>query len=255
MLPAAKRQRGDDQDMQDGLEEVGSGLALSKPPAGVPHCYNNNYTVRLTYADTFRHDVDPSGGELQVFRLNSIFDPDYTGTGHQPFFRDMWASQYDYYSVIKTDYEIHVWNAQNDGVTYTAVGTNSQRLGMCVITTRATTNDSDLTANASTVFPNCEMKGVTTAVICPEEHIVLKGSFTPGDFIVDAKDADADSVWTAMGSNPAVPRYFGYHINQALKAQPVGVNENVNVSLEVFVKLNFTVQFTQINPSLRQVPS
>ena len=252
--PPPKRARGD-QDMEDGLDEVGSGLQVTRPPAGVPHNYNNNYTVRLTYADTFRHEVDPSTKNTQVFKVNSLYDPDHSGVGHQPFFRDMWASQYDYYSVIKTDYEIHVWNAVADAVTYTAVGTHGQRLGMAQMTTIATTNYLDLDNMATSIFPNAEMKNATTHVICPEEHLVLKGTLTPGDFVVDAKDADSDTTWTAMASNPAVPRYFGYTLTSALKSQPVGASESTYIALQVYVKFNFTVQFTQINPTLRQVPS
>lgn len=34
------------------------------------------------------------------FRANSIFDPDYTGIGHQPIGHDQWANFYDRYIVI-----------------------------------------------------------------------------------------------------------------------------------------------------------
>lgn len=35
-----------------------------------------------------------------VFRANSIFDPDATGTGHQPLSRDEYASLYENYTVL-----------------------------------------------------------------------------------------------------------------------------------------------------------
>jgi len=37
---------------------------------------------------------------LQVFRGNSIFDPDLTGVGHQPLGHDQWANFYEYYRVL-----------------------------------------------------------------------------------------------------------------------------------------------------------
>lgn len=37
----------------------------------------------------------------RVFKLNSIFDPDHTGTGHQPLGRDQWALLYSHYRVDK----------------------------------------------------------------------------------------------------------------------------------------------------------
>jgi len=51
------------------------------------------------------HDAEPltiSAGAIQkyVYRWNSTFDPDFTGVGHQPMFRDTFAAIYDHYAVI-----------------------------------------------------------------------------------------------------------------------------------------------------------
>lgn len=37
-----------------------------------------------------------------VFRANSTYDPDYTGVGHQPLYRDEMAAVYSYYTVMKS---------------------------------------------------------------------------------------------------------------------------------------------------------
>jgi len=45
---------------------------------------------------------------VHTFRLNSMFDPDYTATGHQPMGRDQWAAFYGRYvvanAVIKAEW-------------------------------------------------------------------------------------------------------------------------------------------------------
>lgn len=47
--------------------------------------------------------LNPSAGLTApyLFRANSIFDPDYTGIGHQPYGHDTYASIYNHYSVAK----------------------------------------------------------------------------------------------------------------------------------------------------------
>ena len=71
-------------DAADGAKEVGQGHLVTVPRS-VPHIYNNNYTVKLTYVDTYTHTVDYTlNAAVQQYRSNSIFDPDLSGTGHQP---------------------------------------------------------------------------------------------------------------------------------------------------------------------------
>ena len=246
-----KRQRS-------GPEQVGNGLDVTVP-RNVPHLYNNNYTVKLTYADNFKHDIaiNGSASTAQVFRMNSIFDPDVTGTGHQPVMRDLWASQYDYYTVIQADYKLRFYNASFDSITYTAVGTSAQRPS-CVNVTHVlgTTNSADITTPANGfIYPQAEMKNTVTELLTPEGYIEFKGSLTPGDFVVDAKDADSDNTWVAVGSNPAVPRFFGYILSPAYWTTFTGQSETLMACIQVQVIIDYTVQFTQMNQSLRSISS
>jgi len=41
------------------------------------------------------------------FRLNNVYDPNYTGTGHQPLGFDQWATFYNKYQVTKAAFRIH----------------------------------------------------------------------------------------------------------------------------------------------------
>lgn len=237
----------------EGAQEAGQGLQVTIPRA-VPHCYNNNFTVRLTYADNYRHDVNYGVAGRQVFRANSIFDPDFTGIGHQPAMRDLWTSQYDFYTVLACDYEIHMYNAGVGSATYTAVGSSPQRIKSCQAHFLRST-DSDDFITTTTVFPIAEMKNVTTKFLPPEDVVTFTGTVTPGDFIVDAKDADSDNTWVAIAANPNVPRFIGYVITASQWAAISGQSVTPFSAIQVYVKLDYTVQFTQINPTLRRVPS
>ena len=191
-LPPAKRARQDMTDEDDGAEEVGSGLQVTKPPRSIPHCYNNNYTVRLTYVDSYLTTLHPGTAATRTFNMNSIYDPDYTGTGHQPFFRDMWASQYDYYAVLSCDYHIEGYNCCVDTVQHTSAGTVNQRLG-CIQATAIPTTDIDDVSPTGYIYPQAEMKNTITKFVPPETTFKFQGTLTPGDFLVDAKDSDSDN--------------------------------------------------------------
>jgi hypothetical protein len=249
--------RGGRSSAEDGAREVGQGLRPTIPKS-IPHGWNNTYTVRLTYADNFRHDLAQSGAAsaFQAFRVDSIFDPDATGTGHQPILRDLWASQYDYYTVLACDYKIRLYNAFADPVTYTAVGTSAQRVGCINATLLRTLTAADFSAAANGVlYPAGEMKNAMTSFLPPEETLEWSGTVTPGDLIVEAKDADSDAIWTAVGSNPTITRYVGYILSPAQWTALVGVSEAPYSAIQVQVILDYTVQFTQMNASLRTVSS
>lgn len=243
--------------LASAADQVGQGLAVTVPRS-VPHLYNNTYTVKLTYADNYRHDVAQNGsaGGTQFFRMNSIFDPDQSGTGHQPIMRDLWASQYDYYAVLQCDYTMRFYNAAHDGVTFTAAGTSSQRIGSVNLAFLRTTNSAEFSSlNNGVCFPALEAKNVSAYMINPEETLELTGSLTQGDFILDAKDADSDPTWTSVGSNPAISRHFGYILSPCQWTGLVGVNETPYSSIIVQVVIDYTVQFTQLNQTLRNVSS
>lgn len=57
--------------------------------------------TRLRYADV--KNITSTIGALgtAVFRWNSCYDPDFSGVGHQPLYRDTYASVYDQYAVVR----------------------------------------------------------------------------------------------------------------------------------------------------------
>lgn len=61
-----------------------------------------HHVVKLRYSDIV--SLDPgsgaSGTAVNVFQANNIWDPDTTGTGHQPLYRDTWAGIYRSYIVL-----------------------------------------------------------------------------------------------------------------------------------------------------------
>lgn len=72
-------------------------------PRGVnARAFPRTKLVRHKYVDIVTIPAASSSGfsQLYTFRANSTYDPDYTGTGHQPLYRDEMAAQYASYTVI-----------------------------------------------------------------------------------------------------------------------------------------------------------
>jgi len=56
--------------------------------------------VRLRYVEEISLDPVSGGLAYYTFRANSLFDPNLTGSGHQPRGFDQWATLYNHYTVI-----------------------------------------------------------------------------------------------------------------------------------------------------------
>lgn len=68
---------------------------IARGPSGFP----DRLFVKLNYSDTYAFTTTLGIATQQVFRGNSVFDPDQTGVGHQPYAFDQWANFYGYYRV------------------------------------------------------------------------------------------------------------------------------------------------------------
>lgn len=77
-------------------------LRIPRPLSGFPQ----TKVVRLRYVEQFTLDPATGGVALQDFRCNSIYDPNASGTGHQPYGHDQWAQYYRRYEVLKSSIRV-----------------------------------------------------------------------------------------------------------------------------------------------------
>lgn len=56
--------------------------------------------VKMRYAHITTSSAVTTGITFNMFNINSLFDPDRTGAGHQPMGRDQWANLYQSYQVM-----------------------------------------------------------------------------------------------------------------------------------------------------------
>ncbi len=70
------------------------------------HCFirksglGNKLPMHFRYSDTVQLNPPTAGIALHVFRASSLFDPDFTGVGHQPLYFDQIQPLYDHYTVV-----------------------------------------------------------------------------------------------------------------------------------------------------------
>jgi hypothetical protein len=77
-------------------------------------------SVRMTlpYEETLLPTTASAGLYLYQYRGNSVFDPNYTGTGGQPAGFDVWAQFYNEYVVLSSRMEVEVIGATSGTVEY-----------------------------------------------------------------------------------------------------------------------------------------
>lgn len=76
--------------------------------------------ARLTYVEKFSLVVASPIAQY-VFRGNSCFDPNYTGTGHQPLYFDQYSAIYNKYRVVGSSIRVDVVNHSIDSAAHFAV--------------------------------------------------------------------------------------------------------------------------------------
>ncbi len=69
--------------------------------------------TRLRYCDTVPITCTSGALGKYVFQVNSLFDPDFTGTGHQPLYRDTFSAIYDSYAVVSARVRARMVNTAN----------------------------------------------------------------------------------------------------------------------------------------------
>lgn len=65
-------------------------------------------TVKLRYTETVELNAPGGGAAFFVVRANGMFDPNFTGTGHQPLGFDQWMLAYTHFTVVGSRMQVRV---------------------------------------------------------------------------------------------------------------------------------------------------
>lgn len=87
--------------------------------------FPREFLVKMKYHHLGSFSTTASIANDRVFNLNSIWDPDRTGVGHQPQSRDQWASLYNRYRVDKVKVTLRGTTDSTHGMVYGMIPTNN----------------------------------------------------------------------------------------------------------------------------------
>jgi len=186
--------------------------------------FPSQLVTRLRYVDSYAL-VSTSGAiARQLNCMNSIYDPDSSGAGHQPLYRDTYATLYDQYSVISSTIK----------VTYVSLAaTTGVHVGLLL---------DDDTSTAGSVTTLMEQSLGKNTMLSPISGAIsvktLTATFDCKKHLgIDPYTSEAYK--TAQGANPTEP-YVA-----CLWASPV--DGSSTITTQVNVEMEFLVLFTELS--------
>lgn len=183
--------------------------------------FPNSIITKLRYCE-YKVLTGTTGARgLNVYNANGIFDPDQTGSGHQPLYRDEYAAIYDNYVVLGSK------------ITVTYLPRTASE---CTLVGIAGDNDSTSTSTIETLME--QSNAVSAGMGPPGAPVVtLAATFEPlRDVGIAAKDDGA--VLTSVGANPGDT--WTYCVWAA------AANGTSTVNVDIKVEVDYTVKFSQL---------
>lgn len=194
-------------------------------PSGMPI----QRRAKLRYASS--HQLTSTAGSManHKFRANSIYDPDFTSTGHQPMGFDQWATLFNHYVVL--------------GAKITCTFTNnSSATNPCVV---------GVYLSDDTVIPYSTTDGLIEAkkgqmkpfTADPSTSLSVVGKYSAKKFfnLVDVKD-NLSRIGAPINNNPSDGTFW----NVVMQARNAGTESiNLQVLIEYIVEFSEPVDLTQ----------
>jgi len=170
--------------------------------------------VLLRYSETINLNSATNSLDRNIFRAGSIFDPNYSGIGHQPYGHDTYATIYNHYRVVKSVCK----------VTNTTAG-QGNIMGITLTDDVSVTGTYDLAR---------EMK--------PTKFVPLATTTEPHSItmVYDSKKAfpgQSQNCTALFGNNPAEEMYFDVWVQGSnYLADPAAIS--LVVCIEYYVELS-----------------
>lgn len=168
---------------------------------------------------------------VHTFHANSLYDPDYTGVGVQPFGFDQWSAFYNQYRVHYS--------------TITAVlhdespATNAPPLYIIIVPSHTTSSSLPVVLDELMQVPHAKlvMWNTITRNIIKVKHRVNTIALLQRQ---DPNSTDSEDLWSLISANPPAPVYW--HVYVFNDGGPIEYS-----GLKMNIKINYYTKFGQRN--------
>lgn len=150
--------------------------------------------VTMRYCDTINLTAGAAVPVQYLLRANSIFDPDYTGTGHQPISHDQWSQWYHHYTVVGSKCYV-------TANTTSGVSTQNLNIGLGVVSAVPVNMDLNTTKEQG----NYQIRLIQGT----DKSVRLSKGYSPKKehTIANIRD-NIDTLGAMFGANPTEDTYF-----------------------------------------------
>lgn len=184
---------------------------------------SSRFVQKHRYVDRISLDPGVATSAYHTFKATGMYDPDYTGTGHQPLLFDTMTNLYNHFTVIGSIIKCTF-----------ASGTEILNAGVSIVGIEL--NGGTTPSVATDFITSLEQKRDTSAVLgggaSGKAVIVLRKGFSAKRFFSQNVLNEDDNAGTAS-SDPTENAYFHVHAS--------GINATVNpTSLSVLVEIEYT---------------
>lgn len=179
--------------------------------------FPNAIITTMRYCTSVALVASAGASAIHVFSANSIFDPDVTGVGHQPMYRDQYAALYENYVVLGSKISVEFVNHNTGSGAIVSVS-----------------GDNDTTI-VSAVDTRTEQSNAISAAMAPATKTTLFMTYSPEKHL---GTTDSDNGITAVGSSPSNQWYYG--------VASCHIDSTSSLTTYARVTIEYTVKFTEL---------
>lgn len=214
-------------------------MPKSKPPAkrqynrrkkastamSIPTAPSAYYLCKLKYCENFQFNISSLTPMVnRVFRVNDLFDPNFTGVGHQPFFRDQLYTLYSRARVLSSKITVQFAPNSNQAVEVVLAPISDGAVDTDYTLLRERKGAKSTIVNLGALKYLSAVSKTSTALGVPKDTVLKDDRFI--QYISGVLDVSATNYWQ-LGANLMDPSGTACIVMTSIKIEMVALFSDV----------------------------